>query len=516
MPYEPDFAEPETIGQRVRCIFPNKRFATWGKWPPNVFAVAASILSTSGGYASIVDDWRDRRKWQKTADEVGGKWRRTFEQRKRPPAAVLKAWRLVQASFGQPLLASREGALRDALVELIVFADEASAGVGIPHTDRNEIRFNAMNFLLETGTITPEIPRTLLRVLPKQHTPTAGVTLRSLTHHLSLLESSEVVVRWNWIPGPEGLKDRNLLIIPWPYSIKSKDFKIRKLEAGRAREFDYAPSADDPTVLAEEISRLLAKAKKKGIPIHGIVLPESSMSLESLRAASEIARRAEAFLVGGVRDRTVRSNKPLNRAAMHFYSDETRQMVGLRQSKHHRWKLGTQQIKQYGLSRALGTNDVWESTTISRRTVNFICLSTDFVICCMICEDLARQDPIADVVRIVGPNLVIALLLDGPQIKVRWPGQYASVLSDDPGSSVLTLSSKGMVERSKPLKKAKASKSIALWKDAINGAREISLTRRNSAAIIKLGTKAANEVTIDGRRDGGTTYYPVVNEVIRI
>src|SRR5687768_17746605 len=37
----------------------------------------------------------------------------------------------------------------------------------------------------------------------------------------------------------------------------------------------------------------------------------------------------------------------------------------------------------------------------------------------LICEDLARQDPIAELVRHVGPTLVVTILMDGPQLKNR-------------------------------------------------------------------------------------------------
>lgn len=69
----------------------------------------------------------------------------------------------------------------------------------------------------------------------------------------------------------------------------------------------------------------------------------------------------------------------------------------------------------------------------------------------LVCEDLARQDPAADLIRAVGPNLLIALLMDGPQLSGRWPARYASVLAEDPGTSVLTLTSLGMAERSRPI-----------------------------------------------------------------
>ena len=54
----------------------------------------------------------------------------------------------------------------------------------------------------------------------------------------------------------------------------------------------------------------------------------------------------------------------------------------------------------------------------------------------LICEDLARYDPVLTVMNAIGPNLVIALLMDGPQLERRWCGRYATALADDPGSSV--------------------------------------------------------------------------------
>jgi hypothetical protein len=65
----------------------------------------------------------------------------------------------------------------------------------------------------------------------------------------------------------------------------------------------------------------------------------------------------------------------------------------------------------------------------------------------LICADLARQDPAADLIRAVGPNLLIALLMDGPQLSHRWPARYAAVPAEDPGTSVQTLTSLGMAER---------------------------------------------------------------------
>jgi hypothetical protein len=67
------------------------------------------------------------------------------------------------------------------------------------------------------------------------------------------------------------------------------------------------------------------------------------------------------------------------------------------------------------------------------------------------CEDLAQSDNVAEVIRSVGPALVITPLLDGPQLASRWAARYASVFADDPGSAVLTLTSFGLAQRCRPL-----------------------------------------------------------------
>ena len=58
------------------------------------------------------------------------------------------------------------------------------------------------------------------------------------------------------------------------------------------------------------------------------------------------------------------------------------------------------------------------------------------VLASIMCEDLAQIDEVADVMRSVGPTIVITPLLDGPQLSSRWAARYASVLADDPWSAV--------------------------------------------------------------------------------
>jgi hypothetical protein len=135
------------------------------------------------------------------------------------------------------------------------------------------------------------------------------------------------------------------------------------------------------------------------------------------------------------------------------------------------------------------------------------------VLSVLICEDLARPDPVGDLVRAVGPNLVIALLMDGPQLKGRWPERYAMALADDPGSSVLSLTSLGMSELSRPSQGTSRSRVIALWKDRTGTSTEIELPAGCGAVVVTLSLEYEEEWTADGRRDYGMAVFPTLSGI---
>jgi hypothetical protein len=122
----------------------------------------------------------------------------------------------------------------------------------------------------------------------------------------------------------------------------------------------------------------------------------------------------------------------------------------------------------------------------------------------LICEDLARYDPVLTVMNAIGPNLVIALLMDGPQLEKRWPGRYATVLAEDPGSAVLTLTSMGMVARS-AMPADPQAREIALWKEPTGEARPLRLPKGDHALLLTLTSELVEQFTLDGRGDGGAT-----------
>jgi hypothetical protein len=184
------------------------------------------------------------------------------------------------------------------------------------------------------------------------------------------------------------------------------------------------------------------------------------------------------------------------------------------QRKHHPWKLDESQVIQYGLGGVLSPyREWWEHIDCTGRRLNFVSISEDLVVCALICEDLARPDPVANIVRAVGPNLVIALLMDGPQTKERWAARYATVLADDPGCSVLSLTSLGMAQLSRPQTGHSRSRVVALWKDRFNGATEIELPPESDAIAVSLSTRHREEFTADGRGDGGNAAFPILSGV---
>jgi hypothetical protein len=133
-----------------------------------------------------------------------------------------------------------------------------------------------------------------------------------------------------------------------------------------------------------------------------------------------------------------------------------------------------------------------------------------------VCEDLAQIDDVAEVIRSVGPTVVITPLLDGPQLPSRWAARYGSVLADDPGSTILTLTSFGMVQRSRPNGRDVAPV-VALCKDPVRGTREIRLEGGAQGILLTLCGDYTTRRSADGRWpiDNVTHYFDVAVHQVR-
>ena len=255
----------------------------------------------------------------------------------------------------------------------------------------------------------------------------------------------------------------------------------------------------------------------------------SNEELDALKAALTAAARSRQGLPGdtvpmilaGVRSRRGESGhvEPCNSAKLSvFFADK---WYDLWQDKHHRWRMDGRQLRQYNLGGALSTErNWWENVYIPRRRLCFLSPNGWLTLCPLICEDLAQLGPLTEVIRGVGPTLVASLLLDGPQLKDCWPARYASVLADDPGTSVLTLSARGMVDRSRPaaalyesLPDRDETTTVALWRDPVTGFREISMAKTDAAVLLTLTARWHKEFTSDDRTDNGSAAMFVLSGV---
>ena len=158
----------------------------------------------------------------------------------------------------------------------------------------------------------------------------------------------------------------------------------------------------------------------------------------------------------------------------------------------------------------------WEAVNVPRRVLHFIEFGEGFTVVILICEDLAQNDEVADLIRAVGPTGIVTPLLDGPQLTSRWSARYASVFADDPGSAVLTLSAWGLVDRCRP-RGHDAARVVGLWKDPRNGFNEVPLEPGAQGILLTACVSPAQRHSSDGRRpaQNAVDFYAVGLHQIR-
>lgn len=487
-------------------------------WPPDVIALTEVTLEHSEAYRFVVSPPSGRAwppatvaDWPTMAIATGTAWAAwAVDAVGPPPPPVAAAWATVLAGGDTPVADVADGSawpLVEALLVLHAVADEACAGLGgaveRPGGGGAPLRGRGSELLARTGSLA-RLARPAPRVLPKVRTPPGGISMRSLSRYVVVRERG-VAATWHKVPAQRGPDPRrqqaNLLLLPWPERLTPRDFapvqgSLRRAEGESFAFFEYAPR--EPLDL-DLVDRLLLEAIEDSGTVDVVMLPEGAVAVEALAELEAVlARRGVGALVTGVRERAPDPDTmPDN--WVHIGVRAQGRWFHYRQNKHHRWSLDESQIRQYHLGGALHPlTRWWEAMRVPSRSVQFVELSGGITLAAVICEDLARIDAVADLVRSVGPTLVITVLLDGPQLASRWTSRYAGVLADDPGSAVLTLSALGMVERSRP-DGAPASRVIALWKDPDRGAREISVEPGAHGVVVTTVADRATRHTADGR-----------------
>jgi hypothetical protein len=371
-------------------------------------------------------------------------------------------------------------------------------------------------------TLTQCFDDSICSVLPKARTPASGCTIRSLSHNLAIIPAKgRVRARWASQATAQDHRAYNLLLVPFPYLILSKDFVAEKSDAQNRTQkwgrFSYEPNWQKKDRVASRLWNFvesLLKDQPKDT-INAVVFPECSMDQECFDFIAEriLAEypSIEILVAGLTTQKTLDGQKAGNFVATYMRHPPAMEKgikpswaVQMTRAKHHRWSLNHQQLKTYALSNSLAPDRVWwENIDIPPREMLFAEFSSGSILTTLICEDLARIEPCQAALRAVGPNLTLVLLMDSAQIIGRWPSQYAGVLTDDPGTSVLTLTSFGLINRSN-LSEGLSSRAIAYWREPyVGAARVIDLPNGYHAQLVTLRRDYVREVTIDGRGDNG-------------
>ncbi len=517
------------------------------EWPPDVFALTDVILERAEAYRFVLSPpdgvlWPPGgdASWSEAVGQAARRWSAWAEDRDGAlPQLVADTWRVFRERAGTPLEELADGRaweVCEALLTLHAIADEACAGL-FASLDRSDgegclYRARGRELLARTGSLA-RMQLHFLRVLPKIRTPPNGRA--SFSRYACVLRPG-LETRWHKLPARHRGTDpqsehAQLLLLPWPLRVRESDFRavegsVKRLTKEPFGFFEFAP---EERLDLDFVDRMLLAAREEVDRVDVVLLPESAVEESELEALEALLdRHGVIYLQAGLRRPSPRPGG-LGSNQMHIGVNPRLEKGGpypsspggpwfhIRQDKHHRWSLDERQVYQYHLGGALHPHvRWWEAIDVPRRSIQIVELGEGITIVSLVCEDLAQNDDVAEVIRAIGPTIVSTALLDGPQLASRWSARYASVLADDPGSAVMTLTSFGMAQRSRP-PGLDASPVIALWKDPARGTREISLEPGAQGVLLTVCGARATRRSADGRWpvETGTNYFDVAVHQIR-
>jgi hypothetical protein len=384
-------------------------------------------------------------------------------------------------------------------------ADQATSdGIIDQSPDGAALAFRARTreLLARTGSMA-RVPPSRLRVLPKYRTRSGGITSRSISRYSSVVGSAiDVDVSQVGARSGRSRPDQlNVVLLPWPLQVSARDFQpvpgsVQERDIEPYGYFQFSPSEPFDLSLAD---RVLTAALAHTDRIDVVILPETAVRQDDVaRLEPVLSRHGVDMLIAGVRDEATEAGT-FTGNWVHFGASLDGRWWHYRQDKHHRWSLDAGQIDQYQLGEVLDPRvRWWEALQLRRRSLQLMERADRVAVASLVCEDLAHIDEFVDLVRDIGPTLLVTLVLDGPQLASRWTARYASVLADDPGSAILTLSSYGMVRRARHAGLPPSSV-VALWKDHTRGMHEIALDPDAQAILLTVDHVPTIRRAADGR-----------------
>lgn len=548
---EVDFEEHEELDAKWAEALGNFAF------PADVFAITAYLLDLSGafahygpslpGQASYSISTSDIEELIKLADE----WREGSSFI--PPSGYCELWQELVKHLDRELIPEIDGDNSEKKIaqwvpiahKLMIIADEACKGlyeaqsikIVAEHSGGGESLNwvqQHFNFLVSSAknpkdalsdddhvyygpqSICYIANRDVVSVLPKSRVTKVGCSHRAFSQHLTLLTAQRGVSTHIQTLHEKSKHDDaplNVLLVPYPFTINATDF-APTLHSGNSETistygvFELQQNWLKKGNIVDLTIDLVEAAKQDVGAINAVVFPEYSLNWNTYMALSEaLSKRFPndiEFLIAGSSDNCQgeRGNCVISSVFSTNSPDHPNYITSRR--KHHRWRLDSTQIADYHIGSVLDPRyDWWENHAIIDRRLLITSFREHSTFLPMICEDLARMDPCHELVRSIAPSLVFALLMDGPQLPTRWASHYANALADDPGSAVLSFTSKALISRTNSTAKYGHTGVVGLWKDDTGSTHQISCPDGASAVLLTLTSEQVKDTTIDRRVTSG-------------
>lgn len=507
-------------------------------WPPNTFIVCAKFLDITGVYKRIVAgqkfyQWSKINKSQ--VEILGMHWGDFCLMSK--SHNVLPSQPLMNMIYhvfrNSRVTKTLKELLEDQkfiteLLVLMLACDEAFRDIDTDRLEQGSVAYRIIREQLDKAKIETErfnlshSQHSYGTIHYKHFICQSGISLNSLSHKLAYIRPDITTYYLQKRAEPNNHNRVNMMIFPWPENIP--DAYFTPVSDQKALEMDdyfgFFEYGHDQGLDIELVIEKIEAARATGEEIDVIIFPECAMS-QSLSEqlaqaifdhyiAHDIVEHCPT-LISGIFRKSCDQQYGANALTVYFAS-QTRERNGkvrlknCVQHKHHRWFLDRSQIINYNLKDVLAPNKKWwEYIEVPHRAViSLYCEKHDYQLSPLICEDLARQDPVGPVIRALGPTLIIALLLDGPQLTNRWPGRYASILADDPGAGVLSVTPLGMTLRSDG-SGFPPSRVCALWSEP-GQTQELELEAGKDAILLNLEKLEKDQWSADGRKARRTAF----------
>ncbi len=339
-----------TVEDIIKRIFPNGTNETHENdssleqcpfWPPDLFAVAASLVEISGCYVqSRFSDISDLKylfddTYHSNIDNTANEWREKLF----PPSHVTALWSELLTYCKEEIQVFTIGPTGKIhattsdwhflALQLMAIADKTSAGIGLSVSDietnfskvimiehkringsRDQKMFDISPMLFKNlpYSLAFMVPKEVACVQPKIKLPQIGYTLRHLSHNLALLPSVPQVITRHHLYLEENSKVNpkttplNILLIPFPYYINNNAFSEATVTGNKIKYFTVnqiawlADKKNDNEYISAEIlyknliSPLIKQSKIKVGELNGIVMPELALPVKIADKLADILK----------------------------------------------------------------------------------------------------------------------------------------------------------------------------------------------------------------------------------